>query len=76
MDSQGLSQMSSLASMHLARTVRTVIGCKENIWEAYKELFWEQLSDALVVRSPKHKKNLDGSAGRDEFEIAWSNWER
>jgi len=79
MDSQKISRVSPWASMHLARTVRIVIGCKENIWEAYQELFGQQPSDRHVVRSSgyKNEQDTDLSAGvRDAFEAAWFNWER
>jgi hypothetical protein len=79
LDSQGVSRVSPWASMHLARTVRTVMGCKENIWEAYLELFGEQLSARPFVRSSSNMnmQDVDLSATvRDAFESAWSNWER
>jgi hypothetical protein len=78
MDCQGINRVSLWASMHLARTVRTVIGCKENIWEAYQELFGQQPSDRHVRSSGyKNQQDTDLSAAvRDAFEAAWFNWER
>ena len=79
MDTQRFSQKYPWASMHLARTVRTVIGCKENMWEAYHELYGDQ-SIAPPVLRPSHGKNsqyaVASAAVRDAFEMDWSNWER
>lgn len=68
--------------MHLARTVRIVSGCKENIWEAFQELFGEDLKTraGTVVRSSTHKhikKHADPmEAVRENFEEVWDHWER
>jgi hypothetical protein len=71
------SQVSTWASMHLARTMRTVIGCKENMWEAYHELFSDQLLDQPVLPSAQDSQLVNPpDPVRDAFEIAWSNWER
>jgi hypothetical protein len=76
-DTQGSIPV-SWAAMHLARSVCTVIGCKENMWKAYRELFGEPLSTPSVIHSFRGKpiKNDPSAAVRDEFETAWSNWER
>ena len=77
-------RITSWASMHLARTVCIIIGCKEKIWDAYLELFGNQPSASRVVRSPadavnspdSEKVGQNKSAVRDVFESAWANWER
>ena len=83
--SQRPKKITSWASMHLARTVCTVMGCKEKIWDAYLELFGNQISAPRVVRSPTDAVNpaADGKSSqnqlntvRDAFENAWENWER
>jgi hypothetical protein len=64
-------------AMHLARAVRTVAGCKENMWKAYQELLGEQLSSPPPTISSPIIRNVDPLADvRDAFEAAWSNWER
>lgn len=69
----------SWGPMHLARVVCNIRGCKEAIWEAYRELFQGEFSPPPVVRSAR-KKDIDSGSStdamRDIFEIAWSNWER
>lgn len=80
MSSQGT--ISSWAPMHLARVVRTIMGCKEAIWEAYQELFHNQVSPPPVIRSARFKNIEDveyspSSNGlRDIFETDWSQWEK
>lgn len=40
--------------MHLARTVRTIMACKESIWQAYKKLYGQDsLISSLVRSAPK-----------------------
>jgi len=57
--------------------MRTVIGCKENMWEAYHELFSDQLLDQPVLPSAQDSQLVNPpDPVRDAFEIAWSNWER
>lgn len=70
---------SSWASMHLARTVHTVIGCKEAIWDAFQDLFYDKLSTPPISKSSRVKdiKDADNSRGlRDRFESDWLRWER
>ena len=79
--SQRSRLLSSWAPMHLARTANTVIACKENVWEAYRELFGSQLSSAAINRASPAKDFTEvrpspSTAVRDAFEKAWSNWDR
>jgi hypothetical protein len=70
--------MSSWACMHMARTVRTIMGCKESIWSAYERLYGD---DPLppVVRTAQQKHLSSWYKGatnplRDYFERDWLNW--
>lgn len=74
--------MSSWACMHLARTVRTIVGCKESIWSAYERLYGEDPTPP-VVRTTQRKPTSFRSERpsptnhplRDYFERDWINWE-
>ena len=74
----------SWAPMHLARTVRTVVSCKEAMWQAYEKLYGRDLSLPFMVRSAQEgylKRNLHQARSptnplRDFFERDWMNWER
>jgi len=69
---------SSWASMHLARTVHTIIGCKEAIWDAYQDLFSNKFLAPPVVQSSRVKdiRDADNTKGlRDVFENDWLRWE-
>lgn len=73
--------MSSWACMHLARTVRTIMGCKESIWSAYERLYGDDPTP-LVVRTTQQKSTSAWSdlrpsptnPLRDYFERDWINW--
>jgi len=52
--------MSSWAPMHLARTVSLIEGCRDSIWEEYKQIDSNNGVEAVNTRY--------------EFEAAWSNW--
>lgn len=64
--------------MHLAKTVSTIRGCKETIWEEYKRLY---SSDALSVLSrtapdeEDYKSQPHKHVVRKAFEVDWKNWE-
>jgi hypothetical protein len=64
-----------LARMHLAKTVCTVTGCKEKIWETYQELFGKQLTSAPIIPASNGTDIDDVDPVRDAFETAWFNWE-
>lgn len=76
--------VSSWASMHLARTVRTIVACKESIWRAYEKLYGNDPSIPSLVRSAQAKylkKHFDQAQStanplRDYFERDWMNWEK
>lgn len=74
--------MCTWACMHLARTVRTIVGCKESIWNAYERLYGEDPTP-LIVRTTQQKSTSAWSdlrpsptnPLRDYFERDWINWE-
>ena len=76
--------VSSWASMHLARNVRTIAACKESIWHAYERLYGQDPSIPSLVRSAQEKylkKHFDRVQSttnplRDYFERDWINWEK
>jgi hypothetical protein len=78
--------LKALAPMHLARMVHTVRACKEAISEAYATLYkpdlmkvttQSSLREHFDTQNSKHVgKEPDKNTIRDEFEIAWFNWER
>ncbi|KAH9942770.1 S-adenosyl-L-methionine-dependent methyltransferase [Amylocystis lapponica] len=57
--------ITSWSSLHLAKSVNLIRGCKEAIWAEYKDLkgFDEEPGKRRVVQL------------REEFEAAWANWE-
>ncbi|KAK0235952.1 hypothetical protein EDD85DRAFT_622006 [Armillaria nabsnona] len=64
----------SWAVMHLAKTVQTIMACKEAIWDEYKHL---QLAPELppVVRTPKAFRTTQQASVREDFDSAWANWQ-
>lgn len=70
----GPKVMSTLAPMHLARTVATVVACKDTLRESFIEIFLKDYPPP--PKSVYEKKAIDplGSV-RDAFEEAWTNWE-
>lgn len=70
---------SSWGPMHLARTVHTIIGCKEAIWDAYQDIFSDRSLAPPVVTSSRVEdiRGADNTKGlRDMFENDWLRWER
>ncbi|KAI0064976.1 hypothetical protein BV25DRAFT_1822755 [Artomyces pyxidatus] len=65
--------ISAWAPLHLGRMVEVVKSCKESVWEAYDRLYGEGPTITPVVGSDLDGR-FEGSA-RDEFDIAWFNWE-
>lgn len=61
--------------MHLAKTVQTIMACKEAIWDEYKHL---QLAPELppVVRTPKAFRTTQQASVREDFDSAWANWQK
>ena len=70
--------VSSCATMHLARNVETVKGCKEAIWEEYEKLYSTDAMPA-VTRTARPESAAAQSAkpsARETFELQWSSWEK
>jgi hypothetical protein len=64
-------------SMHLAKTVQTVIECKESIWFEYENLYGPAVPQiAQTVRGKDDIPPWHHHTAREDFERAWSNWEK
>ncbi|KAL6302399.1 hypothetical protein BKA93DRAFT_818528 [Sparassis latifolia] len=63
-----IATISQWASIHLARSVQMIRGCKRAIWDEYREL-----------KTPNDKSDSSSQgevpSKHDEFEAAWANWE-
>ena len=73
---RGIPQWSA---MHLAKTVQTVIACKEAIWVAYDKLFRDTLSPVhpgLTGHGKNSLKEASPESLREEFDQEWSSWEK
>ena len=74
--------MSSWATMHLAKSLRTVVACKDRLWLEWEKLYRENRVLPPVMRTsrpkdfPRHIVQFVRAAMRDEFEQAWANWEK
>lgn len=55
----------SWSSMHLARTVSLIEGCKDAIWEEYKKVDGEFNASGVEAVNTWY-----------EFDVAWSNWHK
>lgn len=65
------------ATMHLARAVCIVTGCKEAIWDEYKSLYGPELPPVTrTARPTEAASQAYRSSAREGFDRAWSNWER
>lgn len=67
------------ATMHLAKTVKSITGCKESIWTEYEKLYGNDPSVPKVTQTsrPKQaKEKAHRASAREGFEDAWSNWEK
>lgn len=74
----------SWAPMHLAKTVRTVIACKESIWIEYERLYGNDPSVPPVARrfnrtgrgNQKEVISMERQSVRENFETEWLHWEQ
>lgn len=70
------------ASMHLAKSMQTIIECREAIWEEYAILYHSEQSvfPPAIVRSPKSgfdfRRKSILSTTYEAFEHEWKNWEK
>ena len=69
----------TLATMHLARTVQMITGCKEAIWAKYEQMYAPDLPPVTTSRRKdgRYQVQLSNKAvARESFDRAWENWER
>jgi hypothetical protein len=64
-------------SMHLARMVAIVSGCKEAIWGAYNKLYGHDPKSPPIKSRRDDEEPYKASIHsiREEFERNWLNWE-
>lgn len=64
-------------SMHLAKTVQTVAGCKEAIWTEYEKLYSEDVLPFVTrtTRPEAVQAQSTKPSSREAFEADWTNWE-
>ena len=88
--SDGFSMRSSVSStcqppvpawgtMHLAKTVNTIRGCKEAMFTEYKKLYSSEALSLLLRTAPDEEEYLKHPHKylvRKAFEVDWRNWER
>jgi len=87
--SDGFSMRSSVSStcqppvpawgtMHLAKTVNTIRGCKEAMFTEYKKLYSSEALSLLLRTAPDEEDYLKYPhkyVVRKAFEVDWKNWE-
>lgn len=65
------------ATMHLAKVVETIVGCKESIWAEYQLLNAPDLPPVVRTVRPKDiRAYSQQSSVREDFDSAWSNWHK
>lgn len=71
-------KMFSWAPMHLAKSVQTVMACKEAIWEEYAKLYSPDMPPTTITARPKDGRVIlsTKSAAKESFDRAWSSWEK
>jgi hypothetical protein len=62
--------------MHLAKTVQTVIGCKEAIWTEFEKLYCDSLPLVVVRPSELGQTRTPKRLLQEELEQAWLNWQK
>jgi len=68
----------ALGTMHLAKTVRTVQGCKEAMFVEYKKLYSNEPLSLLSRTAPEeedYRLHPHEYLVRKAFEVDWRNWE-
>ena len=65
--------------MHLAKTVNTIRGCKDAIWEEYKKLYSNDALSILSRTAPEEEEDYRSQpmkhVVRRAFEVDWRNWD-
>jgi len=65
-------------TMHLAKTVSTIRGCKEAIWTEYKRMYGNDALQILLKTAPSDEDYASFPSSyvmRHAFEVDWRNWE-
>ena len=65
-------------TMHLAKTVNTIRGCKEAMFTEYKKLYSSEALSLLLRTAPDEEDYLSYPhkyVVRKAFEVDWRNWE-
>ncbi|KAG7089484.1 hypothetical protein E1B28_011164 [Marasmius oreades] len=74
--SQSRKSASNWASMHLARAVQMVVGCKEAIWVEYERMYSPDLPPVTTGRRKDGRYQVSNkSIAKESFDWAWANWE-
>jgi hypothetical protein len=65
-------------TMHLARSVETVKGCKEVMWQEYEKLYSADLMPAVTrtARPESAAAQSEKPSVREIFDVEWSDWEK
>ncbi|CAA7266949.1 unnamed protein product [Cyclocybe aegerita] len=65
-------------TMHLSKKMSTIRGCKEAIWEEYRERYSRDVSQILLRTAPNdedYSLQTQKYIVRRAFEVDWKNWE-
>ncbi|KAK1231581.1 hypothetical protein PQX77_005315 [Marasmius sp. AFHP31] len=67
----------NLTTMHLARTVQIITGCKEAIWVEYERMYTPDLPPVTSSRRKdgRYQFTNNKTIARESFDRAWTNWE-
>lgn len=67
------------ATMHLAKTVNTIRGCKEAMFTEYNKLYSSEALELLLRTAPDEEEDYlshpHKHVVRKAFEVDWKNWE-
>jgi hypothetical protein len=75
---QSRPQAPAWDTMHLAKSLSTINGCKEAIWEEYNELYYNEAREILRRTAPEEEEYDTQPypyVVRKAFEVDWRNWE-
>ena len=71
-------QTSAWGPVHMLKSISTIGGCKEAIWEEYKKLYHDDAMSILMRTAPleeEHETQVPKYLTRMAFEVDWRNWE-
>ncbi|KAF9485172.1 S-adenosyl-L-methionine-dependent methyltransferase [Pholiota conissans] len=72
------SQAANWDTMHLAKSLSMITGCKEAIWEEYNKLYYNEAMAILMRTAPieeEYEMQPYKHVVRKAFEVDWRNWE-